>query len=141
MELARIARLNARFSIIFASAMALALATAGKWALGLFGPGFEADYPALLILLAGGLVNSFTGSVVYLLMMTGHQRAALWIMAGALGLSIAANIILIPLYGVTGSAIASALALAGWNIAMVIHVRRRIGVDATALGRPVRALP
>lgn len=141
-ELARIARLNARFSTLFAVAMVLVLAGVGYWALGLFGPGFASAYPALLILLAGGLVNSLTGTVGYLLIMTGRQRLALWILAAALALNAALNILLIPSLGVIGSAIASASALAAWNLAMVYFVRRQLGIDATALGlspRPVVA--
>ncbi len=137
-ELARIATLNARFSTLFAIAMAVLLALLGRPALGLFGPGFADAYPALMVLLAGGLVNSFTGSVGYLLIMTGHQRGALVIMAFALGLSVVANILLIPRLGATGAAIASSLALATWNLVMAIYVRRRIGIDATAVGMPPR---
>lgn len=139
-ELARVARLNARFSALFAFFMATLLAILGKLALGLFGPGFGNAYTALLILLAGGLVNSFTGSVGYLMIMTGHQRVALKILAGALALSIIINLLLIPALGAIGSAIASAAALSTWNLAMAAYVRRKIGVDATALGRPRRAI-
>lgn len=134
-ELARIARLNARFSILFAIVLAAVLIAGGRWVLGLFGPGFVVAYPALLILLVGGLVNSFTGSVGYLLIMTGRQRAALAALALGLGISMIANLLLIPRFGATGAAVASALALSAWNLAMAFHVRRETGIDATALGR------
>jgi O-antigen/teichoic acid export membrane protein len=135
-ELARIVRLNARFASLSALILALALGISGRFALTLFGPGFEAAYPTLLILLAGGLVNSFTGSVGYCLTLTGHQREALIILIAALVLSILLNLLLIPALGATGSAIASTAALSFWNLTMAVYVRRRIGVDATAIGRP-----
>jgi O-antigen/teichoic acid export membrane protein len=134
-ELARIARLTARISILFALVMAIVLAVAGEWALGLFGPGFDQAYPALLILLAGGLVSAFTGSVGYYLILTGHQRAALYILVVALMVSVALNTLLIPPLGAIGSAIASAVALSLLNLGMLIYVRRKLGIDASALGR------
>lgn len=137
-ELARIARLNARFSTLFALGMAALLAALGKPALGLFGAGFAGAFPALLILLAGGCVNSFTGSVGYLMIMAGHQRAALYILFGALLVSVAANLLLIPRMGTVGAATASSLGLAIWNLLMAAYVRRQIGVDATAVGLPAR---
>lgn len=133
-ELARIARLTARISTLFAIVMASGLAVAGESALGLFGRGFEQAYPALLVLLAGGLVNAFTGSVGYYLVLTGHQRVALNIMLSAVMVSVAVNASLIPSMGATGSAIASAVALSFWNLAMLIYVRRRLGIDASAVG-------
>ena len=134
-EIARIARLGSRLSTLFAIVIVVGLAAAGKWALGLFGPGFEAANPALLIMLAGGLVNSFTGTVGYLLIMTGRQQSAFWILLASLLLSIVVNVMLIPRYGAVGSSIASTLALSAWNLGMAFHVRRQIGLDATALGR------
>ena len=134
-RLARIATTCARYSTIFALIVAASLAVFGKPALGLFGPGFESAYPVLLVLLAGGLINSFTGSVIYLLTMTGREKSAVGILAGALVLAGALNLLLIPGLGAAGAAIASTAGLACWNIAMVIHLRRKIGIDATALGR------
>lgn len=137
-EMARIARLNARFSFGFALIMAILLAALGRIALGAFGPSFAQAYPALLILLVGGVVNAFTGSVGYFLLMTGHQVAALIILTVSLALGLALNVLLIPILGVTGSAIASTSCVSFWNVAMLVYVRRKIGIDASALGlRPM----
>lgn len=143
--MARLARLNARFSFAFGLVTAALLAILGRVLLGAFGPSFVQAYPALLILLVGGLVNAFTGSVGYFLLMTGHQMAALTILMASLTLGLALNVLLIPLLGVTGSAIASASCLSLWNLAMIVYVRRTQGIDATAIGlrasnatRPIR---
>jgi O-antigen/teichoic acid export membrane protein len=133
-ELKRIAKLSARLSTMFAMIIAAFLVMFGKQALGLFGPGFVAGYPALLILLVGGLANSLTGAVGYLLIMTGSEKQAVRILAASLVISFLGNLILIPKMGAVGAAIASTLALTAWNIAMIIHVRRKLGIDATALG-------
>ncbi|HXG80632.1 MAG TPA: oligosaccharide flippase family protein [Sphingomicrobium sp.] len=140
-EMARIARLTARFGSLFGAMLALLLAALGQSALSLFGPGFDRAYPALLVLLAGGLVNSFTGIVGYMLVLTGHQRAALAILAGALLISFSLNLALIPMLGALGSAIASSAALVAWNLAMAATVRSKFGIDATALGRRPKRSP
>ena len=133
-EMARIARLNARFSTVFAVVVASVLLIAGRTILGLFGPGFESAYPALVIMLAGGIANAFTGSVGYFLALTGHQRIALLILSGALIVSVLLNVLLIPTFGATGSAVASTVAIMVWNFIMVIYVRKRIGIDSTVVG-------
>lgn len=135
-ELARIARLSARVSTLFAVALALLIAVLGRPLLGTFGPGFADAYPALLIMLAGGGISSVTGSVGHLMTMTGHQRSALIIFAGAFAVSVVINVALIPALGAVGSALASSAALVAWNLAMTIYVRRKFGIDATALGNP-----
>ena len=83
-------------------------------------------------------VNAFTGSVGYYLLMTGRQAAAVMIMVGALSVSAALNILLIPVLGIYGSAIASTAGVCFWNVTMLIFVRRKLGVDASALGLPPR---
>lgn len=133
-ELALIARLNSRFSFAFACVVGAILALVGPWALRGFGPSFDEAYPALLILLIGGLANAFTGSVGYYLSLTGHQRAALTILAGAALLSLALNIMLIPQLGTIGSAFASSVAMIFWNGAMLVYVRRMLGIDTSAIG-------
>jgi O-antigen/teichoic acid export membrane protein len=132
-ELFRVSSLVARVGFGFAIVGALALLVAGKWLLGLFGGEFVAAYPVLVALLIGGTVNAFTGIVGYLMILTGRERQALTIFAGALVLSIALNLLLIPRFGAVGAAIASSSATAAWNLAMLVYVRRTIGIDASAL--------
>jgi O-antigen/teichoic acid export membrane protein len=139
-ELHRISRVAARAGFAFALVSALALLAFGKLLLGIFGPGFVAAYPALVVLLLGGIVNAFTGVVVYFATLTGRERQALAIFAGALVLSVVLNLLLIPRFGALGAAIASASALSSWNIAMLIYVRRTIGIDASALALPPKPL-
>lgn len=138
-ELARIARHSARLATGFGLILGALLSLFGRPLLGLFGPGFEEAYPALLILLAGGLVNCCTGVVGYFVMLTGHQRTALACLATALGMSVITNLLLIPRMGATGAAIASALALATWNLLLIAYVRRRLGIDASVMGAAPRA--
>ncbi len=133
-EMYLVARLGARWGFAFAVIIAILLLLSGYSLLGIFGPEFPKAYPALVIILAGGLANAFTGFVAYFLTLTGREWTALWIFITALALSLVMNLLLIPRLGIAGAAIASASALSFWNIAMLIYVRRVIGIDASALG-------
>ncbi|HEX8840544.1 MAG TPA: polysaccharide biosynthesis C-terminal domain-containing protein, partial [Sphingomicrobium sp.] len=55
------------------------------------------------------------------------------IFAGALLIAIALNVILIPHLGAVGAAVASTSATIAWNLALLVYVRRTIGIDASAL--------
>ena len=85
-ELRRIAYINARLALLCAIGASLVFFAAGRQILTVFGDGFEQAYPALLILLAGGLVNASTGSVGFFMTMTNRQRAALVIIFLALAI-------------------------------------------------------
>jgi O-antigen/teichoic acid export membrane protein len=93
----------------------------------------------LLILVAGALLNSATGIVAYLLTLTGRERQALKIFLAALGVDLVLNFLLIPGQRAFGAAIGCAVTVAVWNLAMLVAVRRGLGVDASLIGRPYRA--
>jgi O-antigen/teichoic acid export membrane protein len=139
-ELFRVSALVARVGVGFAALVTLLLLLAGKWLLSLFGPGFADAYPILATLLLGGLVNAFTGIVGYLMILTGREKQSLAIFAGALVLSIVLNLLLIPRFGAVGAAVASSSATIAWNLAMLVYVRRTMGIDASALALPPRSL-
>ena len=132
-SLGRIARSTARIGFGAALLISVPLAVIGGLILRLFGPEFPGAYPALLILLLGGLANAFTGAVAYLMTMTGRHSHALAIFAGALGGSAILNVLLIPPFSIVGAAIASTVGTLGWNLAMLIYVRRAMGIDASAM--------
>lgn len=137
-ELHHVSKLVARVGLGFALLAAIILLIWGRWLLGLFGPEFPHAYTVVVVLLAGGLVNAFTGIVGYLMVLTGRERPALAIFAASLVLSLGLNLVLIPRFGATGAAAASSAATAAWNFAMLVYVRRRLGIDASAISlRPV----
>lgn len=138
-EMFRIAALVARVGFGFAVIASLILFVAGKWLLHLFGNEFVLGVPVLSVLLIGGLVNAFTGVAGYLMILTGHERQSLTIFVGALLLSIVLNLLLIPKYGALGAAMASSVATAAWNLAMLVYVRRVMGIDASAIAFAPRA--
>lgn len=139
-ELHRVSRMVARAGFAFALISAAVLFLLGRPLLGLFGPDFVAGLDVLSILLLGGIVNAFTGVVAYFTTLTGKERQGLAIFAGALVLSIVLNLVLIPRFGAVGAAVASSSATIAWNLAMLVYVRRTMGIDASALALPPRSL-
>lgn len=133
-ELQYITTFTTRLGLPFAAGVAVVLFVAGKPLLALFGPEFQTAYVPLLVLVGGGLVNAFTGIVVYLATLTGRERSALAIFLSAVALSLGLNLLMIPRLGVVGAAVASSAALSFWNLVMLIYVRKTLGIDASAYG-------
>ena len=89
-----------------------------------FGAEFTAGWSVLVIGTLGQLVNCAVGSVGYLLLMSGNQRPLLKVQVASAVVSVAANLMLIPAFGILGAAVASALVNAGGNLWNLIEVRR-----------------
>ena len=93
-----------------------------------FGPEFIEGTTALRILAIGQFVNVATGSVGYLLMMTGNERLLRNSLLAATLLYVTLNIILMPSFGLLGAAIATAISLVFQNLISAIFVWRRLGI-------------
>jgi O-antigen/teichoic acid export membrane protein len=106
----------------------------GRPILALFSQEFTVAWEALAILAAGMILNVLCGSVGLLMTMTGHQKEASKVLGGAAVLNIALNAVLIPLYGMIGAALATAFTTTLWNIALVVQVRKRLGIRPTLPG-------
>ncbi len=81
----------------------------------IFGPDFEAGWIVLVIGTLGQLVNCGTGSVGYLLLMSGNQKRLIKVQAAMTVVTLLLNIALIPRLGITGAALSSALTNAASN--------------------------
>lgn len=95
--------------------------------LGLFGPEFRAGASALRLLALGQFVNAATGSVGYLLQMTGRQRVFQHVMVAAVVVNLAANLLLVPRYGMNGAAFAGMIGVAMLNVIPFFLIRRHFG--------------
>jgi O-antigen/teichoic acid export membrane protein len=112
--------------------------------LDIFGAGFGGGSTALTLIAVGQLVNAAAGPAGNVLLMTGHERLALRGIAMGLLTNLVLGLTLIPPFGVTGAGIAFTASLVVWNVALVISVRRRLGINATAFGvfsSPLRRVP
>ena len=108
--------------------MALAVLVIGKPMLMMFGPGFEAGYPLLFVLVLGVIARSSVGPAESLLTMTGNQNICAVVYGITLTVSIILNIILIPLYGLWGAAITMTAALTCEAVLLAFTVWKRLGI-------------
>ncbi|OCO99624.1 MULTISPECIES: lipopolysaccharide biosynthesis protein [unclassified Ensifer] len=96
---------------------------AGPLLLSLFGPAFVTGLPLMMILFAGILAKAFVGPAETLLTMAGQQTLCVVLYAGALLANIALNLSLIPQFGLSGAAFATAGAM--FIEAMLLHIAVR----------------
>lgn len=105
---ARITRsTNATFWLTIPS-VALTLA-AGYPLLHLFGEAFVAAYPCLVLLGLAYVIRAATGQAAELLVVQGRYRLSLAIVSLSVAVCVAAMLVLVPLWGITGAAFAMVL--------------------------------
>jgi O-antigen/teichoic acid export membrane protein len=129
------ARSSAILMLAIASPLLLAFTLAPGPVMRLFGPEFVAGAPLLVILALGQFVNVATGSVGYLLMMTGHEKLMRNSVAIAAALNLVLNLVLVPIAGTLGAAIATAISLATLNLVATYYSWSRLGIVILPLVR------
>ncbi len=96
--------------------------------LNIFGSEFAQGKIVLLVLILGQIVNSLSGSVGFLLTMTGNQKILSNIILLVLPINILLSIIFIPMLGIFGAAIVNMIAVSFVNIICVIFVYKRLAI-------------
>lgn len=99
-----------------------------------YGAAFTPAAPVLAILAVSQLVNTFFGSCIGLLNMTGHERSTMISFLTATGVNIVLNATLIPPYGMEGAAYATLAATVIWNGMLWVTGLRVLRVDSSVLG-------
>ncbi|WP_027167400.1 lipopolysaccharide biosynthesis protein [Mesorhizobium sp. WSM3224] len=108
--------------------MALLVLALGEPMLVLFGPEFTAGYPLLFLLVLGVVARAAVGPCESLLTMSGNQNICAAVYAMTLALNISLNVLLIPLFGLWGAAIATSLAMVFEASALSFTVWRKLGI-------------
>lgn len=121
-------------------AMGLVVLAAGELLLGLFGPNFKAGYPLMAILFAGMLTKALVGPGEVLLTMAGRQKLCVLLYVVALIANIGLNVSLIPLFGLSGAAMATALATLVEALLLHIAVKQALGIVLFAFADPLSRL-
>ncbi len=127
-EIRRLARQASLLALIIAAPVAAASFIAPGFVMRLFGPEFAEGGNALLLLVAGQLVNVITGPASAMLVVSGReadQRTCAF--AGAI-VMLGLGIVLIPMFGMMGAATATAAAIAVMNIMAAVFVYTRFGI-------------
>lgn len=99
-----------------------------------FGESYLSAAMPLSILLLGHLINTLAGPVIALLNMTGHEKSVMNGVAIGLMINIVLNLILIPIFGISGAAWATTVTFVVWNLILWIFALRRLGIDTSVVG-------
>jgi O-antigen/teichoic acid export membrane protein len=129
-----------RWTFIPSAAVILGILAVGYPVLAAFGDHFTDAYPLMFILAVGILAKAATGPADTILNMLGHQRASAMSIGLAAVISVTLNLILIPLFSVTGAAIATSSALVAASLFNWLAARRLEGLNLFVLANlPGRA--
>ena len=127
-QLARFARETVNWTFWPTLALAMVILILGKPMLFLFGPGFDAGYPLLFVLILGVVARSAVGPAESLLTMSGYQNICAAAYAATLALNVGLNMLLIPQFGLWGAAIATAVAMTFEAAILSIIVWWKLGI-------------
>ena len=134
-RLQRILTVAARVMVAVALPTTVVLVAFGRPLLGaVFGEDFEAGATALAILSIAQLLNVLAGSAGIVLIMGGRERLAAVALAIGVGANIGLDAVLIPIWGIDGAAIGTAISVVVWNAILLVQVLRHFGLDTTPLG-------
>lgn len=128
-------RLSSRFLLLIAFPITGIVLLYPKFLLNLFGNDYIAGFLVLQILAIGQFINVVTGSVGYILNMTGNEKVMRNIVLISGPLSIILSTILIPIYGIIGAAISISLALIFQNLLAVYFVKTKLGINTLTFWR------
>lgn len=127
--LRQLARRSVTWTFWPSLAMGLILLAMGPWLLAMFGAEFKSGYPLLFLLVTGVVLRASVGPAESLLNMSGNHKVCAKLFACALGVNVLLNALLIPIYGLYGAALATAVATIFETIALYVVVRRTLGVS------------
>lgn len=131
-KLQRLASVGALAGVALTLPVFVGFAVGGKWLIALlYGPAYTGAYAPLLILAAGQTLNACFGLNAALMSMTGHERDAVRWLTFSASSTIVLGLVLIPVFGMTGAALACCFSMAVWNVAFWRVVLKKVGIDSS----------
>jgi len=127
-ELGRLARQGSLIGIFSSLPIFIVCIAFPEFVLSFFGDGFEGAEIALRVICCAQILNVATGSVGFLLNMTGHEKIMrnLTMVSGLVGIGV--FWFLIECYGLLGAALAQAFVLVFQNILAALLVKSKLGI-------------
>jgi O-antigen/teichoic acid export membrane protein len=96
-----------------------------KTVLNFFGEGYEEASSALILLMVGQGITAAFGSTPIYLNMTGRQVLCQYILLGAVLVDLILNVVLVPIYGMLGAAIAFTVCSIFWILSAAIIIYKK----------------
>jgi O-antigen/teichoic acid export membrane protein len=121
-------------------ALLLFLAFGGAIMGAFYGPFYRQAAVILAVLSVGRLIAVGTGSCAVTLMMSGYQRALMFITIGFGSVSVVSGALLASRFGAVGLAVSTSAIIAMQNIFTLIVARRKTGIWTHAYASPRRLL-
>jgi O-antigen/teichoic acid export membrane protein len=120
--LGRLFQTLTKWILAFTLPLAAVVIVFAKPLMHIFGREFEPGWVVLVIGTLGQLINCGTGSVGYMLLMSGNQNRLIKVQATMSVVMVLLNVLLIPRWGILGAAVAAAVTTIGtntWNLSEV----------------------
>jgi O-antigen/teichoic acid export membrane protein len=127
--LGRLFQTLTKWTVGLTAPLAIVVSIFARPLMGTFGRDFESGWVVLVIGTAGQLINCAAGATGYLLLMSGNERKLVRVQSVVAAITVAMSVALIPRWGVTGAAIASALTPVVCNLLCLREVNRALGLQ------------
>jgi O-antigen/teichoic acid export membrane protein len=136
-DMERLARQAATAMAMVSAVAFVGLLVLARPLLGLaFGDVYARGAGVVLLLAVGSFWDTASGSAGYALQMTGHHVRLLLLTAGAAVLNVVLSVLLVPVWGGLGIALATSTTLVVLNIAMVRAARQLVGIRTFVYWQP-----
>jgi O-antigen/teichoic acid export membrane protein len=126
------------FPLAITGGATVAVLLFGEHLLTIFGPEFAGAKWPLVILMGSQLARAVFGPNIVLLTVIGAQKENAGLAIASLAVLAVTNLVLAPLYGVLGAALAVAIATLFWLVASAIVIERLGGLRPDAVSLLVR---
>lgn len=125
-KLKKIVKLGGKISFYGALPVILVFFLYGRSLLELvYGVEYVNSYIPLIVLSLGQIVNAYYSTTSLLLTMTGYERESLWCFVISVVSNAILNVLLIPYFSVTGAAVATALSIVVWRVALTFVIKKK----------------
>lgn len=131
-ELKTVVHHSAKLTLLMGGPILIPLMVCPGVILRWFGSDFSEGALALMILAVGQLVNAATGAVEPLLIMSGHEKYVRNNTLASALCNLLLNLLLIPLWGINGAAVADSLTIALQNLTASFWAQKKLGFSPIA---------
>lgn len=125
-------------ALILVAAGLLVLLISAESLLALFGQQYVSEYWTLLVLAVGSSITTLAGPAPNILLHTGHETRYLILLSAGLSLRCLLLIVLTPIYGTLGAAIAFTVVSIVLVILLNAACRKTIGIDPSIFALRLR---
>lgn len=134
---------SARIFSIYATCMAFFIFAFSEYLIFfVFGPEFTAaQWPLIVLIGSQTLALSFFGFVGPVVAMMNGERFMSYSFIFCASLNVAMNLIVIPLYGLAGAALASGFTMVLLHVILFLYAKKTLFVDVTPFARLYKATP